>query len=173
MSQYYKGRRKTYLYIPGTLYPFRISRSKIDLFLNCPRCFYLDRRLGVAQPPGYPFSLNSAVDKLLKYKRRPEGKAVSIAVSDKAMAEKYVDLNIEAQNIYKEFLPGPITVISKTKNMLESYSLKILTLNLCSSPASPKLFNQVLTLTLSAFVSLIEIDAASYCGEVSPLKNLI
>jgi len=26
----------------------------------------LDRRLGVAQPPGYPFSLNSAVDKLLK-----------------------------------------------------------------------------------------------------------
>lgn len=66
MSQYYNGRRKTYLYIPGTLYPFRISRSKIDLFLNCPRCFYFDRRLGVAQPPGYPFSLNSAVDKLLK-----------------------------------------------------------------------------------------------------------
>ena len=66
MSQYYKGRRKTYLYTPGTLYPFRISRSKIDLFLNCPRCFYFDRRLGVAQPPGYPFSLNSAVDKLLK-----------------------------------------------------------------------------------------------------------
>ena len=43
-----------------------MSRSKIDLYLNCPRCFYLDRRLGVAQPPGYPFTLNSAVDKLLK-----------------------------------------------------------------------------------------------------------
>jgi len=26
----------------------------------------LDRKLGVGQPPGYPFSLNSAVDKLLK-----------------------------------------------------------------------------------------------------------
>lgn len=26
----------------------------------------MDRRLGVSQPPGYPFSLNSAVDKLLK-----------------------------------------------------------------------------------------------------------
>lgn len=36
------------------------------MFLNCPRCFYLDRRLGVSQPPGFPFSLNSAVDKLLK-----------------------------------------------------------------------------------------------------------
>lgn len=43
-----------------------MSRSKIDLFLNCPRCFYFDRRLGVPQPPGFPFSLNAAVDKLLK-----------------------------------------------------------------------------------------------------------
>lgn len=34
--------------------------------MNCPRCFYLDRRLGVARPPGYPFTLNSAVDELLK-----------------------------------------------------------------------------------------------------------
>ena len=54
------------MYDPNSDIPFKISRSKIDLFLNCPRCFYLDRRLGVAQPPGYPFSLNSAVDKLLK-----------------------------------------------------------------------------------------------------------
>jgi CRISPR/Cas system-associated exonuclease Cas4 (RecB family) len=46
--------------------PFKLSRSKIDLFLDCPRCFYYDRRLGVARPPGYPFSLNSAVDALLK-----------------------------------------------------------------------------------------------------------
>ncbi|MDP2735382.1 MAG: PD-(D/E)XK nuclease family protein [bacterium] len=43
-----------------------MSRSKIENFLKCPRCFYLDRRLGVDQPPGYPFSLNSAVDTLLK-----------------------------------------------------------------------------------------------------------
>ena len=34
--------------------------------MNCPRCFYLDRRLGTDRPPGYPFSLNSAVDTLLK-----------------------------------------------------------------------------------------------------------
>lgn len=46
--------------------PFKISRSKIDLFLNCPRCFFMDRVLGISQPPGYPFSLNSAVDHLLK-----------------------------------------------------------------------------------------------------------
>jgi hypothetical protein len=34
--------------------------------MNCPRCFYLDRRLGIGQPPGFPFNLNSAVDALLK-----------------------------------------------------------------------------------------------------------
>lgn len=54
------------LYDPNAEKPFRISRSKIDLFLNCPRCFYLDRRLGVSRPPGFPFNLNSAVDSLLK-----------------------------------------------------------------------------------------------------------
>lgn len=34
--------------------------------MECPRCFYYDRRLGVGRPPGYPFALNSAVDHLLK-----------------------------------------------------------------------------------------------------------
>jgi hypothetical protein len=54
------------LYSPDRDKPFRLSRSKIDLFLNCPKCFYLDRRLGVSRPPGFPFNLNSAVDALLK-----------------------------------------------------------------------------------------------------------
>jgi CRISPR/Cas system-associated exonuclease Cas4 (RecB family) len=66
MSQYYNARRVKNIFDPKSKEPFRVSRSKVDLFLNCPRCFYLDRRLGVAQPPGYPFSLNSAVDALLK-----------------------------------------------------------------------------------------------------------
>lgn len=66
MSQYYNHTRIRNLYNPNSKELFRLSRSKIDLFINCPRCFYLDRKLGVAQPPGYPFSLNSAVDKLLK-----------------------------------------------------------------------------------------------------------
>jgi len=66
MSQYYNPKRKYNLYQPAFKEPFELSRTKIDLFLNCPRCFYYDRRLGIGQPPGFPFSLNSAVDKLLK-----------------------------------------------------------------------------------------------------------
>ncbi len=46
--------------------PFKISRSKIDLFTECPRCAYLDLRFGVKRPSMPAFSLNNAVDELLK-----------------------------------------------------------------------------------------------------------
>ena len=54
------------IYDPHSDKPFKLSRSRLELFLNCPRCFYMDRRLGVDRPPGFPFNLNSAVDALLK-----------------------------------------------------------------------------------------------------------
>ncbi len=57
---------KKKFYIPGQTEPFKLSRSKIDLFVDCPRCFYLDRRLEVGRPSMPPFTLNSAVDHLLK-----------------------------------------------------------------------------------------------------------
>ena len=66
MSDYYKPLRTRNIYDPASTTPFAFSRSKIDLYVECPRCFYLDRRLGVGRPPGFPFNLNSAVDTLLK-----------------------------------------------------------------------------------------------------------
>ena len=54
------------LFDPGSDRPFALSRTKVELFLDCPRCFYLDRRLGIGRPAGFPFNLNSAVDALLK-----------------------------------------------------------------------------------------------------------
>ena len=66
MSQYYNPTRAKNLYVSGFSNPFKLSRSKIELYTECPRCFYLDRKLGVGRPPGFPFNLNSAVDKLLK-----------------------------------------------------------------------------------------------------------
>ena len=64
MSDYYSIPRKPDWNYGGKRW--RLSRSKIDLFQQCPRCFYLDNKLGLKRPPGYPFSLNSAVDNLLK-----------------------------------------------------------------------------------------------------------
>lgn len=66
MSEYYKGKRSRNIYSPTDDNPFKLSRSKIDLFMECPRCFYIDRRLGLGRPPGFPFALNSAVDSMLK-----------------------------------------------------------------------------------------------------------
>lgn len=53
-------------YVPGAKAPFALSRSKVDMFLKCPRCFYLDVRLGIKTPSMPAFTLNSAVDHLLK-----------------------------------------------------------------------------------------------------------
>lgn len=53
-------------YTPGQTQPFKLSRSKIDFYLECPRCFWLDRRLGIKRPDTAPFQINKAVDELLK-----------------------------------------------------------------------------------------------------------
>ncbi|HXK36762.1 MAG TPA: PD-(D/E)XK nuclease family protein [Candidatus Paceibacterota bacterium] len=58
--------RSSRFYDPAATEPFRVSRSKIDLFIQCPHCFYLDRRLGIARPSMPAFTLNNAVDTLLK-----------------------------------------------------------------------------------------------------------
>lgn len=47
----------------GTL---KISRSGLKLFLECPRCFWLDLHHKIKRPPGYPYTLSAAVDYLVK-----------------------------------------------------------------------------------------------------------
>jgi ATP-dependent exoDNAse (exonuclease V) beta subunit len=65
MSHWNDAKRK-FLYNPKSKDPMRLSRSKIDLFCQCPRCFYLDQRVGVFRPKSLPFTLNNAVDTLMK-----------------------------------------------------------------------------------------------------------
>ena len=66
MAMFYAGKRTRNIFDPAAKEPFVLSRTRLDNFIKCARCFYVDRRLGVDQPPGYPFSLNSAVDTLFK-----------------------------------------------------------------------------------------------------------
>ena len=44
----------------------QLSPNSLNLFLECPHCFWLDKNLGIKRPPSYPYALNSAVDSLLK-----------------------------------------------------------------------------------------------------------
>jgi len=122
MSQYYNSKRTRNLYEPGSNAtggargPFRLSRSKIELFMNCPRCFYLDRRLGVAQPPGYPFSLNSAVDTLLKkefdhYRFRGEPHPLMVKYGIEA-----VPFNHPKMNEWRDAMRAGVTYLHKATN---------------------------------------------------------
>lgn len=117
MSKYYNPNRKSNLYDEKSAQSFRLSRSKIDLFLNCPRCFYLDRKLGIAQPPGFPFSLNSAVDKLLKKEfdiLREKGEAHPLM---KKFGIDAVPLKHEKLNQWRDALSGGITYLDKDTNL--------------------------------------------------------
>ncbi len=59
-------RERSQPYRPGQTTPFKVSRSKIELFMQCPRCFWLDVRLKITRPNTPPFNINKAIDELLK-----------------------------------------------------------------------------------------------------------
>ncbi len=44
----------------------KLSRSKLELFLDCPRCFWLEMNKGIKRPPPAPYTINTAIDGLLK-----------------------------------------------------------------------------------------------------------
>lgn len=44
----------------------RISRRRLGLYVDCPRCFWLEARYDIKQPQGFPMALNIAMDNLLK-----------------------------------------------------------------------------------------------------------
>ena len=46
-NSYFRERSKPYE--PGQKAAFKVSRSKIELFMQCPRCFWLDVRLKIAE----------------------------------------------------------------------------------------------------------------------------
>lgn len=58
--------RRKALFNPKDTEPFTLSRSKFELFGECPRCFYMEARYGLGRPSMPAFTLNSAVDALLK-----------------------------------------------------------------------------------------------------------
>ncbi len=60
-----------------------------------------------------------AVTKIFLFKGSRRKKPISIAVANTKMAKDYVYLNSTAKNLYRHFLPGPITVISRSKGKVD------------------------------------------------------
>jgi hypothetical protein len=42
------------LFDPASNKPFKVGRSGIELYLECPRCFFINHRLGIRRPSGPP-----------------------------------------------------------------------------------------------------------------------
>ena len=53
-------------YDPSNLTPYEISRSKVENFIQCPACFWMDRVKGIKFPSMPKWLLNTATDTLLK-----------------------------------------------------------------------------------------------------------
>jgi CRISPR/Cas system-associated exonuclease Cas4 (RecB family) len=80
------------------MFMLKLSRSKLELFTECPRCFWLDVKQGVKRPSGPPFTLNLAVDHLLKEefdryreKGKPHPVMVAYGISAVPYASEHLD----------------------------------------------------------------------------------
>jgi CRISPR/Cas system-associated exonuclease Cas4 (RecB family) len=60
------SRERSLPYKPGQKAAYKLSRSKIELFMQCPRCFWLDVRQKITRPSSPPFNINKAIDELFK-----------------------------------------------------------------------------------------------------------
>ena len=61
-----KRTRSSSIYKPHQTEDFKISRGKFSDFLTCPRCFYMDRVIGLDSPGTPGWTLNETTDLLLK-----------------------------------------------------------------------------------------------------------
>ncbi len=91
-------RERSAPYKPGQSLPYKISRSKIDLFMQCPRCFWLDVRLGIKRPSSPPFQINKAIDELFKkefdsYRAKGEPHPIMVDNQVKAIPMQHDDLD--------------------------------------------------------------------------------
>ncbi len=90
-------------YAPGQVKPFKVSRSKIELFMQCPRCFWLDVRLKIKRPDGPPFNINKAIDELFKkefdsYRERGEAHPLMVEFGVEAIPFAHDQLDDWRQN---------------------------------------------------------------------------
>lgn len=96
-------RERNIPYKPGQKTPFKISRSKIELFMQCPRCFWLDVRLKIKRPSSPPFNINKAIDELFKKEfdvYRKDGKPHPLMTDNqiKAVPYQHEELNKWREN---------------------------------------------------------------------------
>jgi CRISPR/Cas system-associated exonuclease Cas4 (RecB family) len=113
MAQSY-WRERSQPYKPGQATPFKVSRSKIELFMQCPRCFWLDVRLKITRPTSPPFNINKAIDELFKKEfdtYRKKGKPHPLMVEYKIAAVPYQHAQLDT---WRENFVGVVAIHKPT-----------------------------------------------------------
>lgn len=110
--------RTSTIYTPGSNNVFKVSRSKFSNFIECPRCFYLDRVKGLKEPSMPGWALNTAVDDLLKKEfdnHRKEGTPHPIM---KKYNLNFIPFNHEDIDKWRNSLSGGISYEDKDTNLI-------------------------------------------------------
>lgn len=74
----------------------QLSPSSLNLFLECPLCFWFEKKYGIKRPPPYPYALNTAVDTLLKQEfddYRAKGEPHPLIIENNIQAKLFHDQN--------------------------------------------------------------------------------
>jgi len=77
--------------------PVQLSPNSLNLFLECPHCFWLEKRKGIKRPPPYPYALNTAVDTLLKQEfdiYRAKGESHPLLLASRIPAKLFSNQNL-------------------------------------------------------------------------------
>lgn len=95
-ANYFRERSQPYQ--PGQAGLFKVSRSKIELFMQCPRCFWLDVRLKITRPSSPPFNINKTIDELYKkefdgYRAKAQPHPMMTANGIEAVPYQHADLD--------------------------------------------------------------------------------
>ena len=110
--------RKSSIYDKKSNSPFKISRSKFFNFLNCKRCFYLDRVKGLKEPSSPPYTLNNTVDELLKkefdqYRKEQKPHPIMVKHNLNLVPYQHKDLDI-----WRNSLKGGISYLDEETNLI-------------------------------------------------------
>jgi len=109
--------RESSIYKRGTNEIFSISRGKLSDFLDCKRCFYLDRVKGLNKPSIPQLTLNLAVDALLKKefdKYRVKKKPHPIFIKNKL---NFIPFAYSDLDIWRDSKNGGINYVDKETNL--------------------------------------------------------
>lgn len=110
--------RSNSIYTPGSNKSFKISRSKFSNFIDCPRCFYLDRVKGLKEPSMPGWALNSAVDDLLKKEFDYHRKAQTPHPIMKEYNLNFIPFQHNDMDKWRNSLSGGISYEDKDTNLI-------------------------------------------------------